>query len=139
MTKEEGRPIMNLRSESRNMSIGVYGILVVFGAFVLLLIFNPNFSCFGKRIKSPLYPVLRKKTKKERRKVQTEDYGFSLGREESGEREEVHRGERKSKDLKTQDYGFHLGGSEGQDKKSPHGQKRKVKSNQDKQSGPSGG
>ena len=39
-------------------------ILVIFAAFVLLLILNPNMSCFGRRIKSPFYPLFRKKKKK---------------------------------------------------------------------------
>jgi hypothetical protein len=54
-------------------------ILVIFAAFVLLLILNPNMSCFGRRIKSPFYPLLRKKKLKEEAKKtppETEDYGF---------------------------------------------------------------
>lgn len=63
------------------MSWSTTGILVIFGAFVLLLILNPNMSCFGRRIKSPFYPLLRKKRLKaraeERKKPpKTEDYGF---------------------------------------------------------------
>lgn len=61
------------------MNWGVYGILIVFGLFVLLLILNPNLSCFGKRISSPLYPLLRKRKK---RTVKTEDYGFHLDDEQ---------------------------------------------------------
>lgn len=60
------------------MNWGVYGILIVFGLFVLLLILNPNLSCFGKRISSPLYPLVRKR---KRRTVKTEDYGFRLNDE----------------------------------------------------------
>ncbi len=56
------------------MNWGMYGILVILGLFILLLIFNPNLSCFGKRVKSPLYPLFRKK----RAKKKTEDYGFRL-------------------------------------------------------------
>ena len=66
------------------MNIGLYGLLIVFGAFVLLLVFNPNLSCFGKRIKSPFYPVRRGKTQKERKKIKTEDYGFDLSGEKPG-------------------------------------------------------
>ena len=57
------------------MNWGMYGILIIFGAFVLLLILNPNLSCFGKRVSSPLYPLFRKKRYK---KIKTEDYGFDL-------------------------------------------------------------
>ena len=59
-----------------------YSILILFGAFVLLLILNPNMSCFGKRIRSPLYPLLRKKKAKRsaagQAEPKTEDYGFRL-------------------------------------------------------------
>jgi len=53
-------------------------ILIVFAAFVLLLILNPNMSCFGRRIKSPFYPLLRKKKLEEAKKKppKTQDYGF---------------------------------------------------------------
>ena len=60
------------------MNIGVYGILIIFGALVLLMVLNPNLSCFGKRLKSPLYPLLRKRGKTSRRQLPTEDYGFEL-------------------------------------------------------------
>lgn len=63
------------------MNFGVYGILIIFGAFVLLLILNPNLSCFGKRIKSPLYPLLRKRSRPAPKRIQTENYGFDLGGE----------------------------------------------------------
>jgi hypothetical protein len=54
-------------------------ILIIFAAFVLLLILNPNMSCFGRRIKSPFYPLFRKKRLKDEAKKKppkTEDYGF---------------------------------------------------------------
>ncbi len=53
-------------------------ILIIFAAFVLLLILNPNMSCFGRRIKSPFYPLLRKKKLEEAKKKppKTQDYGF---------------------------------------------------------------
>ncbi len=57
----------------------VYAILVVFGLFVILMIINPRFSCFSRKISSPFYPILRKK---KQRVVRTEDYGFHLGGEE---------------------------------------------------------
>ena len=43
------------------MGIGAYGILVIFGLFIILLVINPKLSCFGKRIKSPFYPLVRRK------------------------------------------------------------------------------
>lgn len=63
------------------MSWTTTGFLVIFAAFILLLILNPNMSCFGRRIKSPFYPLLRKKRLKARAEDQkkppaTEDYGF---------------------------------------------------------------
>jgi hypothetical protein len=61
------------------MKFGTIAILIIFAAFILLLILNPNMSCFGRRVKSPLYPLLRKKRlKEEARKAppKTEDYGF---------------------------------------------------------------
>ncbi len=61
------------------MNFGVYGILIIFGIFVVLLIINPRMSCFGKRVSSPLYPMFRKK---KQRKIKTEDYGFHLDEEE---------------------------------------------------------
>lgn len=101
----------------------IYGIIIIFGLFVLLLIFNPNLSCFGKRVKSPLYPLFRKK----KQKLKTEDYGFSLvderakGRAREKEQKPKiedygsSRGDdaqqvakEKKKKLKTQDYGFSL-------------------------------
>jgi len=57
------------------MSWGLYGILIVFGLFIVLMIFNPSLSCFGKRIRSPFYPLIRRKKQK---KIQAEDYGFDL-------------------------------------------------------------
>jgi hypothetical protein len=106
------------------MSWGIYGILIIFGIFVLLLILNPNLSCFGRRIKSPFYPVLRKK----KRKIKAEDYGFKLVEEETSVESKGRKREMKAetyrsspaadhaqkesrvkkKTLKTQDYGFSL-------------------------------
>jgi len=70
------------------MSIGAYGILVIFGLFILLLVTNPKLSCFGKRIKSPFYPLVRRKHMAKRAaekgagaggaEKKTEDYGFKL-------------------------------------------------------------
>jgi len=64
------------------MNLGAYGILIVFAAFILLLVINPNMSCFGKKVRSPLYPLFRKK-KMRKRRIQTEDYGFSLIEEDT--------------------------------------------------------
>ena len=52
----------------------IYGIIVIFALFVIALIFNPSLSCFGRKLKSPFYPIFRKR----RRKLKTEGYGFSL-------------------------------------------------------------
>ncbi|MBE0461039.1 MAG: hypothetical protein IBX60_05340 [Candidatus Aminicenantes bacterium] len=57
------------------MAWSIYGILIVFGIFIILFILNPNLSCFGRKIRSPLYPLFRKKKQKEDK---TEDYGFYL-------------------------------------------------------------
>jgi hypothetical protein len=62
------------------MKWSMTAILIVFAAFVLLLIVNPNMSCFGRRLKSPFYPLFRKKKLKDdeakKKPVKTEDYGF---------------------------------------------------------------
>jgi hypothetical protein len=68
------------------MSWSTTVILIIFAAFVVLLIINPNMSCFGKRITSPFYPLFRKKRLKgkagaatgagEKTAQKTEDYGF---------------------------------------------------------------
>jgi hypothetical protein len=67
------------------MSWGSYAILIIFGAFVLLLILNPNISCFGKRIRSPFTPLFRKSQLKKRAAKEaektakkTDNYGFRL-------------------------------------------------------------
>lgn len=83
------------------MNIGIYGIIILFGLFVLLLIFNPKLSCFGKRLKSPFYPLLRKKRTPPKRKG--EDYGFRLTEEKKSQSPS-----QKSETKKTDDYGFRL-------------------------------
>jgi hypothetical protein len=67
------------------MNWGTTGILIIFGAFVLLLILNPNISCFGKRIRSPFTPLfrgrrLKKRAEEEAKKAakKADDYGFRL-------------------------------------------------------------
>jgi hypothetical protein len=108
------------------MRWGYYGILIIFVAFFLLLVLSPNLSCFGKRLKSPFYPLFRKK--KKAKKIKTEDYGFSLvdkrerqktqeikqkmpaqGRDTPPEKDEGEKESRaRKKKLKTEDYGFSL-------------------------------
>ncbi|MCJ7580706.1 MAG: hypothetical protein MUP98_09260 [Candidatus Aminicenantes bacterium] len=69
----------------------VYAILIVFGVFVILIIIDPRLSCFGRKIRSPFYPIMRKK---KQRQIQTEDYGFSLVDEDiKGEEQEKQAGE----------------------------------------------
>jgi hypothetical protein len=63
------------------MKWSMTAVLIIFAAFVLLLILNPNMTCFGRRVKSPFYPLLRKKRLKDRagekkEPPKTEDYGF---------------------------------------------------------------
>jgi len=90
------------------MSLGAYGILIVFGLFVLLLVLNPKLSCFGKRIRSPFYPLLRKNARKGKKsQPQTHDYGFHLADGTPKEGKEETPGKRET-DKKTQDYGFKL-------------------------------
>ena len=74
------------------MNWGMYGILILFGIFLILLIINPNLSCFGKRLRSPLYPLLRRK---KQRKIETEDYGFSLG-SDSGKKKSKAKNKKKT-------------------------------------------
>lgn len=75
------------------MSFGAYGLLVIFGLFILLLAVNPKLSCFGKRLKSPFYPLTRK-----RRSSQKAGEAGKTGGEE----------EENAPRKKTEDYGFHL-------------------------------
>ncbi len=114
------------------MSWRIYGILIIFALFVIILIFNPNLSCFGRRLKSPLYPLFRKKKQK---KVRTEDYGFHLAEESQqqgnqkargpglsrGEGQDMPGPTGKKKKLKTQDYGFSL--ADDQDRQRPQDEK----------------
>jgi hypothetical protein len=88
------------------MNWGTYGILIAFGLFVLLVIFNPRMSCFGKRIRSPFYPLLRKKSRK-KAAPPAEDYGFRLAEGEAKDAAKAAE-ERKRAVKKTDDYGFRL-------------------------------
>ncbi len=112
------------------MSWGYYGILIIFVVFFLLLVLSPNLSCFGKKLKSPFYPLLRRKQTK--KKIKAEDYGFSLvntkDRERAGKKKSEIAAQRRAsslakdgetkalevrkKRLKTDDYGFSLDGDE---------------------------
>ncbi len=83
------------------MGWGVSAILIIFGAFILLLILNPNLSCFGKRVKSPFYPIFRKN----RARKKTTDYQFNLGDKNEKPRQEP---EKSKAAEKAEDYGFHL-------------------------------
>lgn len=85
------------------MNLGLYGILILLGLFIVLLIFNPNISCFGKKLKSPFYPLVRKKTP---RKMNTEDYGFTLG---GGKKRAPGTDKIPKKRIPIEDYGFDLG------------------------------
>jgi hypothetical protein len=80
------------------MNIGLVGILVIFGAFIVLLAFNPRLSCFGRKIASPFYPLFRRKKmardqallrKQRQKQLKTEDYGFHLDDEGEAPRPEV--------------------------------------------------
>ena len=75
------------------MSFGAYGILIILGFFILLLVLNPKLSCFGKRIKSPLYPLARKR----RLRKKAGEAGKAGGEEEKN-----------TPRKKTEDYGFRL-------------------------------
>ena len=98
------------------MSWLTYGVIIVFAAFIILMIVNPKLSCFGRKITSPLYPVLRHK-KKSQKRLKTQDYGFSLSddgekplrqSQKIGEEEELFLEQFKNKKYKTKDYGFKL-------------------------------
>lgn len=74
------------------MNWGFIGLLVVFALFIILLFTNPKLSCFGKRITSPLYPILRRRKKKKRDAAGPPQVG----------------GEKKSEEKPVEDYGFKL-------------------------------
>ncbi len=102
------------------MNWATYGVIIIFGAFIILMILNPNLSCFGRKITSPLYPVLRHK-KKSQKRIKTQDYGFklSVGGEKPvyhgqriGEDEELFLSQFKDKKYKTKNYGFNLSDTE---------------------------
>ena len=91
------------------MNLGIYGILaiIIFVLFIVLMILNPNLSCFGRRISSPLYPLLRKR----KRKLKTQDYGFKLVDHPVSRTLKKNESGRRISDknvTKTKDYGFRL-------------------------------
>jgi len=85
------------------MSWTIYAILILFGLFIILMIVNPNPSCFGRRIRSPFYPVTRKK--KKIRSV-SKEYKFDLGG--PGQKPGPISESNKAKKKKAEDYGFKL-------------------------------
>ena len=100
------------------MNITTYILLIFFGLFVVLLIVNPKLSCFGKRVRSPFYPLTRKKGKAAK-SVKTTDFGFHLSPDGKPVSRPVSKAPGSkpggtapagsSKDApKTEDYGFHL-------------------------------
>ena len=116
------------------MNWRIYVILIIFALFFIILILNPNLSCFGRRIRSPLYPLFRRKKKE----IETEDYGFSLVDEEERKRlgwkrpriEGVEKETTaKKKALKIEDYGFSLVGDQG--RRRPKEGKEKGKKKED--------
>jgi len=88
------------------MSWGTYGILIIFGLFILLLVANPRLSCFGKRIRSPFYPLLRKKKRgpAAKKTLKTEDYGLGLTDDQKKPEPAGNHDAKK----KAEDYGFRL-------------------------------
>jgi len=83
------------------MNLGLYGLVIVFGAFIILLIINPNLSCFGKRLKSPFYPLLRKRKASLSKFGQRTQAGGGQGQSDGS-------GGPKKPGKATEDYGFHL-------------------------------
>lgn len=55
------------------------GILIIAGAFALLLFLNPNLSWTVKRLPRAVYPLFSRR--KRPRKPKTEDYGFHPSQE----------------------------------------------------------
>ena len=95
------------------MGWGAYALLIIFGAFVLLMIVNPNLSCFGKRIRSPFYPLRRRRLEKkgvgQNIKEKMTDYKFDLGGGPAPKTAApAGPAADKKTDKKTDDYGFRL-------------------------------
>jgi len=87
----------------------MYGVLIVFGLFIILFILNPNLSCFGKKIKSPFYPVFRKRKMRQEQQKKVEDYGLRLDENGKGGKPVFQApGLQGPVKKKTDDYGFRL-------------------------------
>jgi hypothetical protein len=98
------------------MKLALYGILVIIALFIILMVFNPNLSCFGRKLKSPFYPVARKRKMKNKMR-ETTDYGFDLGgtgeKRALGSSTHIQAQKRRpgsKPSIATEDYGFDLGG-----------------------------
>jgi len=91
------------------MKWGATGFLILFAAFILVLIFNPNLSCFGKRLRSPFYPISRRRARGAgpEKKVRTTDYGFHPGGDEPGAPKAPTAAQAEAQ-KKARDYGFKL-------------------------------
>lgn len=83
------------------MNIGFYGLIVIFAAFIILLIINPRLSCFGKRVTSPLYPLMRRSKSRDSRHGRRAAAPGTPGRPEAP-------GKTKKPGKAAEDYGFHL-------------------------------
>ena len=91
------------------MNWGMYGVLIVFGLFIILFILNPNLSCFGRKIKSPFYPVFRKRKMRQEQQKKVEDYGLRLDENGKGGKPVFQApGLKGPVKKKTDDYGFRL-------------------------------
>jgi len=95
------------------MNIYFLGALIIFIVFMVILIANPKISCFGKKIKSPFYPLFRKKKSSERKGKKIDDYGFSLVDEESRRKPRItelepKKSRRPQKSVRVENYGFSL-------------------------------
>ncbi len=106
------------------MNFGLAILIVIFIAFLVILLFNPNLTCFGRRLRSPFYPLRRRRLMaRKNQPVKTEDYGFKLveGEAKPGEGKATSSGTtsetsrpvssptgKPGKPKKTEDYGFKL-------------------------------
>ena len=98
------------------MTLAFYGILVILALFIVLMVFNPNLSCFGRKLKSPFYPMIRKKKMKKKTR-EIVDYGFDLGGSKEKRAQAASMREQTAKRTSSakpntaiEDYGFDLGG-----------------------------
>lgn len=77
------------------MNIFLFGFIVIFVLFVIILIANPRISCFGKKIRSPFYPLLRKKKRSKGKETKIDDYGFSLSDKKKTNKDKNKKDEKK--------------------------------------------